>query len=150
MFPLCFKLENKYLPIHGKMSKSYNNIIPLLAEEKELRKSVMKIVTNSQEPGEKKDWNDNILFSIENRRLMQKKRSGNETVFIFLFCSKFFWQNCYNAENLQKSEFAVEEENAIVRQKFLPFSRFLGDLKVPQISKNSVFLSYLSHYCKLL
>ena len=36
-----------------KMSKSYNNIIPLLSNEKELRKSVMKIVTNSQEPGEK-------------------------------------------------------------------------------------------------
>ena len=47
-----------------KMSKSYNNIIPLLAEEKELRKSVMKIVTNSQEPGEKKDWKGNTLFSI--------------------------------------------------------------------------------------
>ena len=47
-----------------KMSKSYNNIIPLLAEEKELRKSVMKIVTNSQEPGVKKDWKENTLFSI--------------------------------------------------------------------------------------
>lgn len=47
-----------------KMSKSYNNIIPLLADEKELRKSVMKIVTNSQEPGEKKDWKENTLFSI--------------------------------------------------------------------------------------
>ena len=47
-----------------KMSKSYNNIIPLLAEEKELKKSIMKIVTNSQEPGEKKEWRDNTLFSI--------------------------------------------------------------------------------------
>jgi len=47
-----------------KMSKSYNNIIPLLAEEKELKKSIMKIVTNSLEPGEKKDWRDNTLFSI--------------------------------------------------------------------------------------
>ena len=47
-----------------KMSKSYNNIIPLLSTEKELRKSVMKIVTNSQEPGEKKDWKDNTLFAI--------------------------------------------------------------------------------------
>ena len=47
-----------------KMSKSYNNIIPLLSTEKELRKSVMKIVTNSQEHGEKKDWKDNTLFAI--------------------------------------------------------------------------------------
>ena len=47
-----------------KMSKSYNNIIPLLSTEKELKKAVMKIVTNSQEPGEPKDWKDNTLFSI--------------------------------------------------------------------------------------
>ena len=47
-----------------KMSKSYNNIIPLLSGEDELKKSVMKIITNSQEPGEKKEWKDNILSSI--------------------------------------------------------------------------------------
>ena len=47
-----------------KMSKSYNNIIPLLSEEDDLKKSVMKIITNSQEPGEKKEWEDNILSSI--------------------------------------------------------------------------------------
>ena len=47
-----------------KMSKSYNNIIPLLSGEDELKKSVMKIITNSQEPGEKKEWEDNILSSI--------------------------------------------------------------------------------------
>ena len=29
-----------------KMSKSYNNVIPLLCDEKTLRKSIMKIVTN--------------------------------------------------------------------------------------------------------
>ena len=46
------------------MSKSYNNIIPLLGTEEELKKSVMKIVTNSQEPGEKKEWKENTLFSI--------------------------------------------------------------------------------------
>ena len=57
--------ENTILGTDGrKMSKSYNNIIPLLSTEKELRKSVMKIVTNSQEPGEKKDWKDNTLFAI--------------------------------------------------------------------------------------
>ena len=36
------------------MSKSYNNVIPLLCDEKTLRKSIMKIVTNSLEPGEPK------------------------------------------------------------------------------------------------
>jgi tryptophanyl-tRNA synthetase len=38
-----------------KMSKSYNNTIPLFASEKELRKTIMRIVTNSQGVEETKD-----------------------------------------------------------------------------------------------
>jgi tryptophanyl-tRNA synthetase len=38
-----------------KMSKSYGNIIPLLSSEKQLKKSIAKIVTNSLEPGDPKD-----------------------------------------------------------------------------------------------
>jgi tryptophanyl-tRNA synthetase len=38
-----------------KMSKSYNNTIPLFAPEKKLRKLIMKIKTNSLEPGEPKE-----------------------------------------------------------------------------------------------
>ncbi len=47
-----------------KMSKSYNNTIPLFASEKDLRKLIMKIKTNSQQPGEAKDVKDNTLFNI--------------------------------------------------------------------------------------
>ena len=47
-----------------KMSKSYNNTIPLFADENELRKLVMKIKTNSLEPGEPKDPADSTLFEI--------------------------------------------------------------------------------------
>ena len=47
-----------------KMSKSYNNVIPFLCPEKELQKGVMRIVTNSLEPGVKKDTNDCNLFTI--------------------------------------------------------------------------------------
>ena len=47
-----------------KMSKSYNNTIPLFADEKRLRKLVMKIKTNSLEPGEPKDPSDSTLFDI--------------------------------------------------------------------------------------
>ena len=46
------------------MSKSYNNTIPLFAEEKSLRKTIMKIKTNSLEPGEPKDPADSTLFDI--------------------------------------------------------------------------------------
>jgi tryptophanyl-tRNA synthetase len=47
-----------------KMSKSYNNTIPLFAPEKRLRKLIMKIKTNSLEPGEPKDPSDSTLFDI--------------------------------------------------------------------------------------
>jgi tryptophanyl-tRNA synthetase len=47
-----------------KMSKSYGNAIPLFASESELKKSIMKIKTNSQPPGEPKDADDSALFAI--------------------------------------------------------------------------------------
>ena len=47
-----------------KMSKSYNNTIPLWLPEKKLRKSIMKIVTNSLEPGAPKQTEDSALFAI--------------------------------------------------------------------------------------
>jgi tryptophanyl-tRNA synthetase len=47
-----------------KMSKSYNNTIPLFAEEKRLRKLIMKIKTNSLEPGEPKDTEGSTLYEI--------------------------------------------------------------------------------------
>jgi len=47
-----------------KMSKSYNNAIPLWLPEKKLRKSIMKIVTNSLEPGEPKQTEGSALFAI--------------------------------------------------------------------------------------
>ena len=47
-----------------KMSKSYNNIIPFLSSEKDLEKSISKIVTNSLEPGQPKDTKDCTLFQL--------------------------------------------------------------------------------------
>jgi tryptophanyl-tRNA synthetase len=47
-----------------KMSKSYGNSIPLFASEADLRKLIMKIKTNSLEPGAPKDPGDSALFTI--------------------------------------------------------------------------------------
>ncbi|MEQ6918582.1 tryptophan--tRNA ligase [Halomonas aquatica] len=47
-----------------KMSKSYNNTIPLFVSEKKLQKLVRKIKTNSLEPGEPKDPSSCTLFQI--------------------------------------------------------------------------------------
>lgn len=47
-----------------KMSKSYNNTIPLFCTAKQLRKLIMRIKTNSLEPGEPKDPEGSTLFAI--------------------------------------------------------------------------------------
>ena len=47
-----------------KMSKSYNNTVPLFAAEKKFRKLLMKIKTDSLEPGEPKPTEGNTLFEI--------------------------------------------------------------------------------------
>ncbi|GLR63275.1 tryptophan--tRNA ligase [Marinospirillum insulare] len=47
-----------------KMSKSYNNTIPLFEPEKKFKKLINKIKTNSLEPGEPKETEDCTLFQI--------------------------------------------------------------------------------------
>jgi tryptophanyl-tRNA synthetase len=48
-----------------KMSKSYDNTIPLFAGgKKQLRETIMRIVTDSRMPGEPKDPDDSSLFTI--------------------------------------------------------------------------------------
>ena len=47
-----------------KMSKSYNNTIPLFLAEKSLKKHINKIKTNLLEPGEPKDPDSSSVFQI--------------------------------------------------------------------------------------
>ncbi|MFT7388047.1 MAG: tryptophanyl-tRNA synthetase [Candidatus Endobugula sp.] len=47
-----------------KMSKSYNNTIPLFLPEKQLKKHINKIKTNLLEPGEPKDPDTSTVFQI--------------------------------------------------------------------------------------
>jgi tryptophanyl-tRNA synthetase len=47
-----------------KMSKSYNNVIPLFGTDEEIRKAVMGIVTDSKAPEEKKVAEENNVFKI--------------------------------------------------------------------------------------
>ena len=47
-----------------KMSKSYGNTIPIFADDKTLRKQVMRIVTDSRAPEEPKNPDDDNLFQI--------------------------------------------------------------------------------------
>jgi len=47
-----------------KMSKSYNNVIPLFAPEKTLRKTIMRITTNSQTVEEPKDPETSQIYQL--------------------------------------------------------------------------------------
>jgi len=47
-----------------KMSKSYKNTIPLFGTDEEIRKSVMKIVTDSKDPSEMKDPDTCNIFAL--------------------------------------------------------------------------------------
>ena len=47
-----------------KMSKSYNNVIPLFGPAEQLRKQIMGILTDSRKPGEAKDTEGSALYAI--------------------------------------------------------------------------------------
>ena len=67
-----------------KMSKSYNNFIPLFDTEKRFRKMIMKVQTNSLGPDEPKDPDTCTLFSIfqafasesETKAMAERYRAG--------------------------------------------------------------------------
>ena len=46
------------------MSKSYDNVIPIFATEKQVRKQVMRIVTDSKRPEDPKEPEGDNLFSL--------------------------------------------------------------------------------------
>ena len=64
-----------------KMSKSYNNTIPLWLPEKKLRKSIMRIVTNSLEPGQAKQTEGSALFAIYSAFASPEQRAEMKLAF---------------------------------------------------------------------
>jgi tryptophanyl-tRNA synthetase len=59
-----------------KMSKSYNNTIPLFVPEKQLRKTIMKIVTNSQEVNEPKNPDACNVFALYKLFASEEKQNA--------------------------------------------------------------------------
>ncbi len=73
LYGATFELPEAVVPAHGdvlpgldgrKMSKSYNNTIPLFLPEKQLQKHINKIKTNLLEPGDPKDPDTSAVFQI--------------------------------------------------------------------------------------
>lgn len=59
-----------------KMSKSYKNIIPLFGTDKDIKKAVMSIVTDSKSPEEPKDSENCNIFALHKLFLDNKKLEG--------------------------------------------------------------------------
>lgn len=61
-------IDERVMTIPGldgrKMSKSYDNVIPILAPAKQLRKAVMRIVTDSRPPEEPKDPRQDTIYQL--------------------------------------------------------------------------------------
>ena len=76
MFRLPKTLGRKETIIPGldgrKMSKSYNNTIPLFCDEKTLHKSVMRIKTDSSPPEAPKDPGQSLILKFTD--ILRKKR----------------------------------------------------------------------------
>ncbi len=89
-----FKLPSHVINEHGavvpgldgrKMSKSYDNTIPLFVEEHVLEKLVKRVITDSKGPDEPKDTNNSTLFTLyqefaTNEEIAQMKRSYQEGI----------------------------------------------------------------------
>ncbi len=65
-----------------KMSKSYKNAIYLFAEEKELKKQIMSIITDSKGIEEPKDPDQSILYKIYSLFLNEKEKEELREKFI--------------------------------------------------------------------
>jgi tryptophanyl-tRNA synthetase len=59
-----------------KMSKSYDNVIPLFAPREQLRKQIMAIVTDSSAPGEPKKVEGSALFQIYEAFASKEEAAG--------------------------------------------------------------------------
>ncbi len=64
-----------------KMSKSYDNTIPLFASAVELKKAVLGIVTDSRTPGEPKDADSSNVFQLHRAFASSDETSAMRTAF---------------------------------------------------------------------
>jgi len=75
--PLILKNADVVLGTDGrKMSKSYDNVIPLFASYEEIKKAVMNIPTDSKGVAESKDPETNNIFNIHKLLLNESEKEA--------------------------------------------------------------------------
>lgn len=119
-----------------KMSKSYNNTIPLWLPEKQLRKAIMKIVTNSLEPGEPKQTEGSALFAIYSAFATAEQRKSMKQAFTDGIGWGVAKQQCFELINdeLAAARSAYEElisEPARIEECLMKGARRAREITVP-------------------
>ena len=103
-----------------KMSKSYNNTIPLFAPREELKKLVFSILTDSRGPGEPKDTEGSALF-----QLYQAFGTAEEThAFAQRFADGIGW-----GDAKQQLFERIDAEVAPLREKYEALMAKPGDIE---------------------
>jgi len=109
-----------------KMSKSYNNAIALWLPEKKLRKSIMKIVTNSLQPGEPKQTQGSALFAIYAAFANRAQRAEMQQA----FADGIGWgdakQQCFELINGELAEARVRYEELIAQPERIEMTLLEG------------------------
>jgi tryptophanyl-tRNA synthetase len=123
-----------------KMSKSYNNTIPLWLPEKKLRKAIMKIVTNSLEPGEPKETEGSALFAIYSAFADREQRAAMREAFAEGIAWGAAKQQCFELINgeLAGAREAYEEliaHPAKIEEQLLEGARRAREVAVPFIGE---------------
>lgn len=65
-----------------KMSKSYDNTIPIFASSNELKKKIMRIITDSKTPEEKKDPDTSTIFQLYKHFANKEEIAAMQTRFV--------------------------------------------------------------------
>ena len=105
-----------------KMSKSYGNVIPLLENEKNLKKSIMKIVTNSLEPGVPKEIENCTIYNLYKNFADKSDISAFET---------FYKEGISWGEAKEKLFQVINAELMPIRSKYLELEKdtdYINDL----------------------
>ena len=123
-----------------KMSKSYNNTIPLWLPEKKLRKAIMKIVTNSLEPGEPKETEGSALFAIYSAFAEVEQREAMKQAFADGIAWGAAKQQCFELINgeLAEARAAYEElmsTPARIEEQLIEGAKRAREVAVPFIGE---------------
>lgn len=123
-----------------KMSKSYNNVIPVFADSKDLRKTVMKIKTNSLEPGEPKETKSCTIFSIysafSNKDEIEKLSKEYENGISWGNAKEVLFEKLDSSLRNYKSEYdKIVKDRAYVEQVLLEGSIKALEASAPIIKK---------------